>query len=270
MADREAISRKRGKGQANRLSAQHIKGGGVAGIFGPDARTHDVAVKDVAEKVLLLLRQEFPNLAFRIRNSIRKQEIHEKLRLIDPRLGVKLFVPAASIQPDGGVMEVMDRNGGWRVILVGESKHQGNDVLNIGGGTRTAVMEGKGQYIMPAGNAIERVHKNIQEMKNFMLGEGHFPYVVFLQGSNFATEPLILLWPDGTEIPIRPSDPSINRIDRVTASNYGMEINQDRCKNIVVNHPFGRLMLQVASLYAQCDLFDPYRMFEALSALSEI
>ena len=29
-------------------------------------------------------------------------------------------------------------------------------------------MERKGQHLMPAGNAIERVHKNIQEMKNFM------------------------------------------------------------------------------------------------------
>jgi type II restriction enzyme len=125
-------------------------------------------------------------------------------------------------------------------------------------------MEKKGQYIMPAGNAIERVYKNIQEMKNFMLGESHFPYVVFLQGSNFATEPLIANWPDGTEIRILRSDSSVNRIDRVTASNYGMEINRDCCKNIIISHPFGRLMLQVASIYAQCELFEFNRMFEVL------
>ena len=40
---------------------------------------------------------------------------------------------------------------------------------------------------MVAGNAIERVYKNINEIRNFMLDEYHFPYVVFLQGSNFAT-----------------------------------------------------------------------------------
>jgi type II restriction enzyme len=135
---------------------------------------------------------------------------------------------------------------------------------NIARGFRTAAMERKGQHIMPAGNASERVHKNIQEMKNFMLGESYFPYVVFLQGSNFATESRIVKWPDGTEIPILPSDSSVNRIDRVTAANYGMEINRDYCKNIVISHPFGRLMLQVASIYAQCDLFGFNRMFEVL------
>jgi type II restriction enzyme len=262
MADRESISRKRG--QASRLSAQHLQRGGVAGIFGAEAQEHDTSIREVAQRVLLLLKQEFPNLTFRFRNSIRKQEIHEKLRLIDPRLGVKLFCPTATIKPDAGVTEVLDRNGAWRVILVGEAKHQGNDVENIARGYRTDAMARKGQHIMPAGNAIERVHKNIQEMNNLMLGESHFPYVVFLQGSNFATEPLTVKWPDGTEIPVLPSDSGVNRIDRVTAANYGMEINQDHCKNIVISHPFERLMLQVASVYAQCGPFGFGRMLEVL------
>jgi type II restriction enzyme len=262
MADKESISRKRG--QAARLSAQHVQAGGVTGIFGREAQSHEASVKEVAQRVLLLLRQEFPEFTFQFRNSIRKQEIHDKLKLIDPRLGVKLFVPSATIKPDGGITEVLDKNGAWRVILVGEAKHQGNDVQNIESGYRTAVMERKGQHIMPAGNAIERVHKNIQEMKNFMLSESHFPYVVFLQGSNFATDPLIVKWPDGTEIPILPSDSSVNRIDRVTAANYGLEINRDYCKNLVISHPFGRLMLQVASIYAQCELFKFDQMVELL------
>jgi type II restriction enzyme len=262
MADREVIARRRG--QAARLSAQHRSAGGVVGIFGAQAQVHEASVKEVTERALLLLRQEFPNLTFRFRSSIQKQEIHAKLNAIDPRLGVKLFVSTATIRPDGGVIEVQDRNGAWRVVLVGEAKHQGNDVENIARGFRTPAMEAKGQHIMPAGNAIERVHKNIQEVKNLMLGEGHFPYVVFLQGSNFATEPLIVKWPDGTEIPILPSDSNVNRIDRVTACNYGMEINRDYCKNIVIAHPFGQMMLQVASIYAQCDHFGFDRMLEIL------
>jgi type II restriction enzyme len=254
----------RGKGQADRLSAQHVKAGGVTGIFGKDAHIHDAAIREVTEEVLLCLRKKYPSLNFRIRNSIQKQEIHKRLNLIDPRLGVKLFCPNASIQPDGGVTEVQDIKGTWRVILVSESKHQGNDEQNISAGVRTKVMEKKDQYIMPAGNAIERVHKNIQEMRNFMLGESYFPYVVFLQGSNFATNTVTARWPDGTEILILPSDSSVNRIDRVTAANYGMEINRDYCRNTVINHAFGRLMLQVASIYAQCELFSPKRMFKIL------
>lgn len=262
MADRNDFKEKMGKGQARRLSAQHLKAGGVVGIFGEDAQTHDADIRVVASRISEALMQEYPRLKFRLRNSISKQEIHRKLNSIDPRLGVKLFVATASIQPDGRVLEVLDKNNKWRVILVGESKHQGNDIQNILDGVRTGAMEAKNQFIMPAGNAIERVHKNIQEMKNFMLEENHFPYVVLLQGSNFAVEPVSVCWPGGPEIQILPSDSNVNRIDRVTASNFGMEINQNHCRNLVIEHPFGKLMLQAASIYAQCSLFTPLQMFE--------
>lgn len=200
MSNGASPSRKTGKGQADRLSLQHLKGKGVVGIFGDDAKVHDASIRKVTEKLLELLLRSFPHLSLRIRKSLTKQEIHKKLHAIDGRLGVKLFAPGANIQPDGGLVEVQDKMGEWRCILLGESKHQGNDIQNIADGVRTPAMESKGQYIMPAGNAIERVHKNIQEMKNFMLGERHFPYVVFLQGSNFATESLSLKWPDGRSI----------------------------------------------------------------------
>ncbi|BAZ84982.1 type II restriction enzyme EcoRI homolog [Dolichospermum compactum NIES-806] len=39
--------------------------------------------------------------------------------------------------------------------------------------------------LMAAGNAIERSHKNISEIANFMLSESHFPYILFLEGSTF-------------------------------------------------------------------------------------
>lgn len=262
MADKEQISRKRGKGQVDRLSAQHIEAGGVVGIFGADARKHDASVKEVAKGILVLLIKEFPNLTFRLRTSIRKDEIHKKLNQLDSRLGIKLFAPNAKIRPDGAVIMVQDKKSDWRVILVGESKHQGNDHVNIPVGKRTKKMEAKGQYIMPAGNAIERVHKNIQEMRNFMLGESHFPYVVFLQGSNFGIERFVPKWPDGTEIPIDPSDSCVSRIDRVTAANYGMEINRDYCKNLILGK--SQTMLQVASIYAQCEHFTAEKMFEVL------
>ena len=264
MADRNFISQKKGKGQASRLSAQHTQRRGVVGIFGDDAKQHDQKITDVSAAVLDTLQTEFPNLNFRTRASIKKSEIHQALNTIDEKLGIKLFTEKASIRPDGTVMEVQDQSGAWRVILVGESKFQGNDIANIAAGYRTDTMERKGQFIMPAGNAIERVHKNIQEMKNFMLSERHFPYVVFLQGSNFATEDVVIEWPDGTPIPISPSDPAVNRIDRVTASNYGMEINQNYCKNLIVSLPTGEQMLQVTSIFAQAEPFSNESMFHIL------
>ncbi len=50
---------------------------------------------------------------------------------------------------------------------------------------------------MQAGNAIERAYKNIAEMANFMLKELHFPYILFLEGSNFLTQTISVKRPDG-------------------------------------------------------------------------
>ena len=259
-------------GQTTRLSAQHLQAGGVTGIFGELARSHDGDIRKAADAVFDLLEKKFPHLNFRARSSIKKSEIHEKMKKIDSELGTKLFVPSASIQPDGRVTEVEDNEGNWRVVFVGEAKFQGKDVENITKGSRTAKMEEKGQFIMPAGNAIERVHKNIQELKNFMLGEKYFPYIVFLQGSNFLIEPIELQWPDGDVILLDPSSAVINRIDRVTSSNYGMPINRSYCTNKVVDTPNGKFMLQVTTIYARESKFSVEEMAEymAVTALESL
>ena len=56
---------------------------------------------------------------------------------------------------------------------------------------------------------------------------------------------------DGRKVKI-PHDSGINRIDRVTASNFGMEINQNHCRNIFVKCGKREQMLQIPSLYFQC------------------
>lgn len=71
-------------------------------------------------------------------------------------------------------------------MLVSEAKHQGKDIENI----RAGKLVGKknNQDLMAAGNAIERAYKNINEVANFMLSERYFPYILFLEGSNFLTQ----------------------------------------------------------------------------------
>lgn len=76
-----------------------------------------------------------------------------------------------------------------------EAKHQGKDVENIKNGV--LVGTNNDQDLMDAGNAIERSHKNISEIAIFMLSESHFPYVLFLEGSNFLTETISITRPDG-------------------------------------------------------------------------
>jgi type II restriction enzyme len=239
----------KGKGQALRLGIQQELGGGPLSIFGEAAQKHDLSIREVTAGVLTKLAEQFPHLEFRQRSSLSKKEINEKLRNFDPRLGQALFVESASIRPDGGITEVMDQHGNWRIILVGESKHQGNDVEKI----RAGVLQGKNkdQDFMAAGNAIERMHKNVLELRNYMLDEKHFPYVVFLQGSNFATESFKVVRPDGRVVDVVHDSGMLNRIDRVTASSLSREINQNYCKNIVVKAGGSDHMLQIASLYCQ-------------------
>jgi type II restriction enzyme len=253
------------KGQGKRLTAQHKSTGGQSGIFGNVAQAHDNSVKSASIKVCENLMAKYPNYEFRIRFFIGKAEINEKLRSIDKRLGQTLFVKDAKIKPDGGVIEVLDKTKNWRIVLVSEAKSQGKDVENIKAGT--LVGKKSDQDLMVAGNAIERVYKNINEIRNLMLDENHFPYVVFLQGSNFATETIQVFKADGTFVEIRHDSGAMNRIDRVTAANYSMKINSNYCKNIFIGHENSSIMLQAASIYARCE---PWGVDEMQKVMLEI
>ena len=237
------------KNQSNRLTNQHKLSQGVVGIFGDLARSHDLTVGEISKLVMKALEQEYPSLSFRYRVSIKKSEINEYLRRVDPELGQTLFVANSSIKPDGGIIEVKDDIGDWRVILVTEAKHQGKDVENI----RNGVLVGtkNNQDLMAAGNAIERSHKNISEIANFMLSENHFPYVLFLEGSNFLVETISIARPDGRVVTLEYNSGMLNRLDRLTSANYGMPINKNLCVNKFVKHKDKAIMLQAASIFTQ-------------------
>ncbi len=104
---------------------------------------------------------------------------------------------------------------------------------------------------MAAGNAIERSHKNISEIANLMLSESHFPYALFLEGSNFLTETISITRPDGRVVTLEYNSGMLNRLDRLTAANYGMPINTNLCKNKFVKHGDKMIMLQATSIYTQ-------------------
>lgn len=252
------------KNQSGRLSEQQKESKGVIGIFGTEAKLHDLTVGKISQLVLRQLENDFPSLSYRHRTSIRKVEINEALRKVDTELGQTLYVPNSSIIPDGGIIEVKDDNGDWRVVLVSEAKHQGKDIENI----RNGILVGKknDQDLMAAGNAIERSHKNISEIANFMLAESHFPYVLFLEGSNFLTETVTVERPDGRVVTLEYNSGMLNRLDRLTSANYGMPINTNLCKNKFVKHKDKTIMLQAASIYTQGngERWDADKMFQIM------
>lgn len=237
------------KNQSERLAEQHKESKGVVGIFGKEAKLHDITVGEISHLVIKQLEYEFPKLSFRYRTSIKKEEINEALRKIDPELGQTLFVENSSIIPDGGIIEVKDDAGEWRIVLVSEAKHQGKDIENI----KKGILVGKNndQDLMAAGNAIERSHKNISEIANLMLSESHFPYILFLEGSNFLTETISIKRPDGRTVVLEYNSGMLNRLDRLTSANYGMPINSNLCKNKFVKHKEKTIMLQATSIYTQ-------------------
>lgn len=210
-----------------------------------------MTVAQISHKVITTLQADYPRLRFRYRKSVDKSEINSALQKIDPTLGQTLYVGNASIMPDGGIIEVLDDNNSWRVILVSEAKHQGKDIENIQKGE--LVGKNKDQDLMAAGNAIERSHKNISEIANFMLAESHFPYVLFLEGSNFLTQTIRVKRPDGRVVTLEYNSGMLNRLDRLTSANYGMPINTNLCKNKFIKHADKTIMLQAASIYTQGD-----------------
>ncbi len=235
--------------QSNRLTEQQIEGQGPLTIFHEDAKIHDNEVYNTSVAVMSKLEEEFPKLTFRYRKDLAKKEINDALQKVDNYLGQTLFVENARIIPDGGLIEVKDDNGNWRVIMVSEAKHQGKDIENICNGT--LVGKNKDQDLMVAGNAIERAHKNISEIANYMLAESYFPYVLFLEGSNFLTQDVTIKRPDGREVTLTYNNGALNRLDRLTAANYGMPINTNLCANRFVQCNGSTIMLQAASIYTK-------------------
>jgi type II restriction enzyme len=71
------------KGQAKRLTKQHITSGGASGIFGGEAQEHDQSVSRASRSIFEELKRKYPRYQFRFRQAINKQEINEKLNSID-------------------------------------------------------------------------------------------------------------------------------------------------------------------------------------------
>lgn len=237
--------------QSDRLTEQQKENKGVIGIFDEEAQKHDKKVSDNSKIAMEKLQEEYPMLTFRYRKSISKREINNKLHKIDDELGQTLFLDSAKIIPDGGLVEVKDDNGNWRVVVVSEAKFQGKDIDNIKIGKK--VGKNKDQDLMAAGNAIERAHKNVCEIANFMLSEPYYPYILFLEGSNFMTHDITIKRPDGSDYTLHYDSGTLNRLDRLTAANYGMAINTNLCKNKFVLCNNRTIMLQAASIYTRGD-----------------
>ncbi|WRB31514.1 hypothetical protein KVL69_06605 [Helicobacter pylori] len=58
-----------------------------------------------------------------------------------------------------------------------------------------------------------------------------FLNILFLEGSNFLTQTISVKRPDGRVVILEYNSGVLNRLDKLTAANYGMPVNQNLCQN---------------------------------------
>ena len=138
-------------------------------IKNKESQLQDVQIKDVVSSVLKTLREKYPFFTFGVDSILMLQTIEAKINGTNFTTSDKTYV-----KPDGGFIWVKI-NGQKHYILVSEQKRQGtNDRRN---------QEGKSKQA--AGNAVERLPKNLMAFETLYGDEDIFPVIVFLQGCDF-------------------------------------------------------------------------------------
>jgi hypothetical protein len=201
--------------QGDKLSNRHIRDGGGKSINTEEAKQHDVKVRDVMIQLHSYLVEKYPGHIFIIKNTIKQTEISKNINPKYQSSNIK-----STIRPDGGIL-YMD----GEPILSTEAKKQGTN--------NKRCEEGKKPQAM--GNAIERAHKNHNELKNLFDPFPYYPYIVFCYGCDFR---------QGSSI-----------IDRLSAMTYYDSFNTLHIKDTIVEKTMGSMVLieryKKASVFVQ-------------------
>ena len=255
-------------GHSKGLSERQTRDGGGRSIFNTEAKKHDKRCEEVSKLLVLPdLQKKYPHLNIERWWKLEKKTIHQALEECDKDLGQHQHHKSSYIQPDGGIIVVEDKTGKWRPILIAEAKVQGTNVSRIERGLKK----------QGTGNALERATKNIAEVRNFMIDENHFPYVLFGHGSDLAKEEITVKTkepldpkaklPVGTVTILKP--PTIP--DRITSANYGLPCNEIHVHNRWVKRKDGKeTMLQPASLYMRLDPWKNEEMYDIMMDVADV
>jgi type II restriction enzyme len=189
--------------QSELLRLRQTRDGGGKSINNEEAKKHDVKVRDVMKKLYEDLKKMYPQHTFRLEGTIKQCDIAHQL---NPK-----YVPSnpkSTIRPDGGILFMNDKP-----ILSTEAKKQGTN--------HQRCLEGKKPQAM--GNAIERAHKNYNELKNLFDPYPYYPYLIFCYGCDFQ---------EGSSI-----------VDRLSALTYYDRFNTLHIRDVIVEKRIGSLKL---------------------------
>jgi type II restriction enzyme len=146
------------------------------------SKEQETSLGHALKKVVARLEREFGDIRLDHKRRWQLKEIIDGLKRDFPE--VPFASPPASrwLEPDGGILSIVDRWDNRHVILISEVKNQGtNDAREAEGKTRQA-----------KGNAIERLGKNLIGFRTAMLSEQIMPFVCFGDGCDFASDSSIL------------------------------------------------------------------------------
>jgi len=131
------------------------------------------AVLIAAEKI----RQTYPRYYFDVRSSLSLKDIRGKISSLFPDADIgDTEKQNLRIQPDGGLVFLLDEKKNRHLVLASEAKRQGmNDIR-----------EANGEKKKQVGNAIERFATNANAIKSYMNSEPIVPYLMYCQGCDFA------------------------------------------------------------------------------------
>lgn len=152
--------------QGDKLSERHTRDGGGKSINTEEAKLHDVKVKNVMEKVFHDLQIKYPEKNFTLKKTLPQSSIAHHF---NP--SYQSENPKSTIKPDGGILFLNDNIP----ILSTEAKKQGTNNLRCDKGLKKQAM----------GNAIERAHKNYNEIKNLFDPYPYTGYILFGYGCDF-------------------------------------------------------------------------------------
>src|ERR1039458_1778773 len=136
------------------------------------------ALKTVESK----LKRNF-DVALRHEKTWKLTKLADDLKASFPEvLFSKPHNPRSYMNPDGGILSVVDKEGNAYPILISEVKNQGTNDKR----------KEEGLPPQSQGNAIERLAKNLIGFRTVMLAEGIMPFVCFGYGCDFESGSSIL------------------------------------------------------------------------------
>ena len=134
------------------------------------------------KKVETKLTKKFVGIRLDFNKNLKLKDIVNHLKINFPDIDFCYKFDTSFIMPDGGFLNILDKNNNKYPILISEVKNQGTNDLR----------EKEGLKKQARGNAIERLGKNVIGLRTYLLNENIFPFVCFGYGCDFEDNSSIL------------------------------------------------------------------------------